>query len=220
MTHLVLLGDSVFDNSAYVPQGQDVLTQLRTLLSPAWQVSLLAEDGSTTEALPAQLQRLPPNASHLVVSMGGNDALEHVHILEACAHSFLEVLAYLADAGESFQESYRAALSSVVARGLPTTVCTIYEGRLDQSVRRQARAALSVFNDALLREAFGHGVGVVDLRLLCGDDDDYSTPIEPSARGGAKIARAIAEAVMDRRAGGRSEVFALSTAPVSSERGQ
>lgn len=218
--HLVLLGDSVFDNSAYVPQGKDVLTQLRTLLSPGWAVSLLAEDGSTTDRLTTQLARLPSDTTHLVMSVGGNDALEHVHILDACAHSFLEVLAYLADAAEIFQERYRAALSMVVERGLPTTVCTIYEGRLDQSVRRQARAALAVFNDVLLREAFAQGVGVIDLRLVCSDDADYATPIEPSARGGEKIARAIAAAVGERSHASRSEVFVPLASRVGAEGGR
>jgi len=33
MVHIVLLGDSVFDNAAYVGGGPDVVRQLRTLLT-------------------------------------------------------------------------------------------------------------------------------------------------------------------------------------------
>ena len=58
-----------------------------------------------------------------------------------------------------------------------------------------AAAGLALFNDVITREAFGRGLPLVDLRLVCGEDADYANPIEPSARGGAKIAGAIAELV-------------------------
>jgi hypothetical protein len=50
---------------------------------------------------------------------------------------------------------------------------------------------------------------LIDLRLVCNEDADFANPIEPSVRGGAKIATAIAALVAEhdfvRR---RSEVFA------------
>jgi hypothetical protein len=49
MKHIVLLGDSVFDNKAYVNGGLDVLAQLRRLIPDGWQVSLRAIDGSVVE---------------------------------------------------------------------------------------------------------------------------------------------------------------------------
>jgi hypothetical protein len=48
MPHLVLLGDSIFDNGPYTSGGPDVTSQLRKLLPSGWGVSLLAVDGSTT----------------------------------------------------------------------------------------------------------------------------------------------------------------------------
>jgi hypothetical protein len=58
-----------------------------------------------------------------------------------------------------------------------------------------ASAALSAFNDAITRAAFKAGVPLIDLRLLFDDPADYANPIEPSAKGGAKLARVIAELV-------------------------
>ena len=54
-----------------------------------------------------------------------------------------------------------------------------------------------MFNDVILREAAGHQLPVLDLRLVCTDAADYAavSPIEPSAAGGAKIAAAIARLV-------------------------
>jgi hypothetical protein len=72
-----------------------------------------------------------------------------------------------------------------------------------------AVAALALFNDIITREAFGRGLPLVDLRLVCAEDADYANPIEPSARGGAKIAGAIAELVTGHDfARRRSGVFA------------
>jgi hypothetical protein len=83
-------------------------------------------------------------------------------------------------------------LSAVLARGLPLTVCTIYNGNLGPEVHRLAAAALTVFNDVILRLATEQVLSVIELRLVCTGPADYANPIEPSVRGGEKIAQAIA----------------------------
>ena len=49
----------------------------------------------------------------------------------------------------------------------------------------------------ILREAVLRRMPVIDLRVVCADASDYasSSPIEPSAQGGQKIAAAIGELV-------------------------
>ncbi len=54
-----------------------------------------------------------------------------------------------------------------------------------------AMAALANFNDAIFRQSFQIKVPLIDLRVLCDEDEDFANPIEPSAVGGQKIARAI-----------------------------
>jgi hypothetical protein len=56
MNHLVLLGDSIFDNAAYVPGGPDVRAQLQERLPHDWRVTLLAVDGHRTSDVAGQLQ--------------------------------------------------------------------------------------------------------------------------------------------------------------------
>ncbi|MGH7552999.1 MAG: SGNH/GDSL hydrolase family protein, partial [Longimicrobiales bacterium] len=80
MPHVVLLGDSIFDNGAYVPGEPDVVAQLRALLPQGWQASLCAIDGSITRDVERQLSSVPTDATHLVISSGGNDALGSVDI--------------------------------------------------------------------------------------------------------------------------------------------
>ncbi len=194
MKHVVLLGDSIFDNKAYVGSGPDVITQLRDDLPSGWAATFAARDGSITADIKGQLKAI--DATHLVVSAGGNDALQEKALIEESAQSVAEVLDKLAKIKAAFAKSYGAMLDGVLARKLPTAVCTIYEARYsDPTERNIAGVGLSVFNDVIMREAFTRGVPVIDLRLIMDDDSDYATDIEPSVEGGAKIAKIIATVV-------------------------
>ena len=205
--HVVLLGDSVFDNAAYVAGAPDVVRQVRGLLSPGYKATLAAVDGGTTRDVPWQLLRVAEDATHLVLSVGGNDALGRGDFLGAPARSVAEALSGLADIADEFERGYRSMLAEVLARGLPTAICTIYYPRFpDPALQKVAVAALTVFNDAIVRAAFAHGLSLLDLRLICTERGDYANPIEPSAQGGEKIARAIVDFVQ-RSTSGRTEVF-------------
>ena len=210
MKHVVLLGDSIFDNAAYVPGEPDVIRQLRARLPPDWQATLRAVDGAVTAGVTGQLQRVPQDASHFVVSVGGNDALRYSGILEEPARSVAQAVGRLADVRAQFQREYRAMLDAVLARGLPTAVCTIYDARFPDAERqRLVVTGLSIFNDIIMREAFSRGLPLIDLRLICDRDEDYANPIEPSARGGEKISAAIARLVTEQNEiRPRSQVFA------------
>jgi len=200
MSHIVLLGDSIFDNGAYVGGGPDVVRQLGDALPPGWRASLCAVDGATTRSVPPQLARLPRDASHLVLSAGGNDALGASGILGAPVRSVAEAVAALAEAQDLFAESYAAMLEAVLATGLPTALCTIYDTPTFAAEHRIIKAALSLFNDRITRAAFGQSLPLIDLRLICGEDADYANPIEPSVQGGAKMAAAIARLAAGREA--------------------
>ena len=196
MPHVVLLGDSIFDNGAYTRGGPDVITQLRGVLPEGWRSTLGAIDGATTEDFGPQISALPPDATHIVVSIGGNDALGHIDLLGRPARSSAEVLAAFAAAAESFERRYRRAVAGVIGRGVPVTLCTIYNGNFPEvGFQRLASTALTVFNDAILRIAFEHALTVIDLRLVFDEPDDYANPIEPSSHGGAKIAKSIVRAL-------------------------
>jgi lysophospholipase L1-like esterase len=212
--HVVLLGDSIFDNRAYVGGGPDVVTQLRARLPPGWQATLAAVDGAVARDVERQLARLPPappsqGTTHLVLSVGGNDALRQEGVLGQPTRSVGEGLMRLAAAQEGFRQDYRAVLAILLARGLPLAVATIYDPRFADPLRqRLAVTGLALFNDVILREAFSRGLPVIDLRLVCDHDADFANPIEPSVQGGAKIAAEIERLVQERdAAGARTVVF-------------
>ena len=197
--HIVLLGDSILDNGAYVAGGPDVVRQVRELIAGGWRASNLARDGAVIAGVRGQLRGLPADASHIVVSAGGNDALGEAALLERPASSVAEALEIVGQVRARFRSAYARMLDDVSMPGLPVIVCTIYEPRFpDPARRRIAATALTALNDAITREAFARGIGCIDLRVLCDDDGDFANAIEPSVQGGAKIARAILQAVSGR----------------------
>lgn len=194
--HVVLLGDSIFDNAAYIGGEPDVLAQLQRVLPRGWEGSLQARDGATTAGVAAQLKRLPPTATHLALSVGGNDALQRQGILQARASSVADGINILANAVDQFEAAYRKAVQSCLAHRLPLVVCTIYNGNFtDAAYRKTVRSAIALFNDAIIRTAIDYQLKVIDLRLVCAAPEDYANQIEPSSSGAAKIARAIVAAV-------------------------
>ncbi len=186
--HLVLLGDSVFDNQAYVANDRAVVDHLGRVLPPSDSVTLLAVDGDVSQNIAGQLQKLPSDATHLALSVGGNDALGCLPALDAPCSSVLEALSRLNELQSQFSKSYRSAVSSVARLELPCVVCTIY----DQvpGLTPPLRTALSLFNDVITWEVMRLRLETMDLRDLLLDAKDHSvvSPIEPSDVGGRKIA--------------------------------
>ena len=189
--HIVLLGDSIFDNATYVPGEPDVVQQLRQLLPRNSTATLNAKDGAVMANLPQQLSALPPDATHLAISIGGNDALAEAKLLDAKVRSMSDALEVMSKVRDRFRPAYAKALDQLVAHQLPAAVCTIYEPRFpDRQLRRHAATGLAILNDIITREVFARDLDCIDLRVLCNEDRDFANPIEPSAHGGAKIARA------------------------------
>ena len=189
--HVALLGDSILDNGAYTSGGPDVVSQLTSMLPGGWRASLLAVDGAMMGGLAHQLYDLPADVSHVVVSIGGNDVLQSLDVLRLKVKYSFEAFLSLGKRTAGFERGYRAAIDPVRQLGLWTTICTIYNGNLTGEEGAASRVALAAFNDVILRVAFEWRLPVIDLRLVCTEPADYANPIEPSSRGGEKIARAI-----------------------------
>jgi hypothetical protein len=207
--HLVLLGDSIFDNAAYVPGRRPaVIDQVRNRLPGSWRATLLARDGSVINTVHNQLKCLPPDASHLALSAGGNDVLFEIGILEETVGTVGEGLRLLADRRDRFEEDYRRLMEAIRDRGLPTAVCTIYNpSSPDELFQREAVAALGLFNDRIIDKARQFKLPVLDLRAVCTEISDFVNEIEPSWTGGAKIAEAICRVILGHDFGRRQPVL-------------
>ena len=91
--HVFLIGDSVFDNRAYVAAGEpDLSKQIANILGHQGRMSSAARDGSVIGGIAGQLTSIPRDATHIVVSAGGNDALQSSDVLKLPAKSVVEAL--------------------------------------------------------------------------------------------------------------------------------
>ena len=197
MSTLVLVGDSVFDNAAYV-NGPDVRAQVEIKMPDDWAVSLLAVDGSYILDVPNQLEQLPDDAQILVVSTGGNDVLVQTEVLGDAVSTVGEALLLLDDAVGQFREDYCRMLEAVAATDAQSYICTIYRPDFpDEDFQRMTSTALGLFNDVIVEEASLRLLPILDIRAIFTDNGDYANPIEPSVQGGQKLADEIAGLIDD-----------------------
>jgi hypothetical protein len=210
MRHLALLGDSILDNNSYTAPEPDTADCLQRALGPTWMVELLARDGSTMDDLRFQLTHLPKEADTAILSIGGNDAIAHIGLLEQRVDRAARVLAQLADITDDFAARYHRVLADLRPRVARLVVCTIYEPPLtDSTTARLARVPLTLLNDQIIRQAMKAGVDVLDLRSVCTESTDFVKEIEPSPAGARKIAAAIGGLVRGELPKRPTTVFAV-----------
>jgi hypothetical protein len=206
---ILLLGDSIIDNGAYVRPGEpDVASQLQTLL-PQYRVIKRAVDGAVcAEVQSSQVADLE-STDCVILSAGGNDALQRIDLLESTTSTTAkDVLVRLFVIREEFRRTYAALLDRLVITRAPVMVFTVYnpcfDGHgMDMSYQQAAESAISVFNDVIQQEAHHRSFKVLELRTLFTDHTDYANPIEPSAVGGAKLTKAMNAWVKESHAVGR-----------------
>lgn len=97
----------------------------------------------------------------------------------------------------------RNTVAQLLACGLPTILCTIYNsgyafgtGEAGRAYGEAIRVGLMLFNDVILRVAREHRFATIELRQICTDADEYANPIESSTVGAAKIAQAIVGTIL------------------------
>jgi lysophospholipase L1-like esterase len=191
MKHIILLGDSIFDNAGYVDKGDSVIEQLQANLDDDCQATLLAVDGDVTKDVYAQLEKIPSDATHIILSVGGNDALRIINILSEPISSIAEALEMFTEINREFHNEYQKLLKAISNKADNLIVCTVYDSVPD--FKAQTLTALAFYNEIILKQAFAIKASIIDLRLLCDEDRDYSTisPIEPSKHGAKKIVEMI-----------------------------
>lgn len=186
---IVLFGDSILDNASYAAPEPDTVECLRRLLGARWSVDLVAQDGSIMLDMPSQLQQVPDCAATAILSVGGNDLLEHIDLLRQSNTKISELI----NIADEFTQHYKDVVRSFSTRFDRLILCTIYEVQLDPAPLTQlVRAPLGIINDQIIRTAACLGLEVLELRDFCTEPSDFVLQIEPSASGAAKIASAIA----------------------------
>jgi hypothetical protein len=188
--HIVLAGDSIFDNDGYVIGEAGVIEQMRTSLPSAWSATKVAVDGDCIRHVSDQIRNLPENATDLVVSVGGNDARQYTNLFESI-QSGADLADLLAKPLADFRTAYRAMLDVIKTTNLRLHVCTIYTEVpfTDPIWRLYAPLAIGQFNNVIIEEANSGAMPIFRLDKVCVQESDFAenSPIEPSSQGGQKI---------------------------------
>jgi hypothetical protein len=209
MVHVILIGDSILDNAAYVSRGGDVTSVLMKQVGDG-KVTLLAQDGAIIDGAIGQLNSIPDDATLLVISAGGNDALQSIGVLLEYADTVADALEKVRVIRDRFRDRYRTLLNEADRYNRPMAICTIYDVMLpDLHQRRVANLALGVLNDVITREAVKRGLPLIDLRVMFSKDQHYANAIEPSEQGSHLIAAAISEVIENRHPSGSTNHTAL-----------
>ncbi len=201
--HLVLLGDSIFDNGVYVEPGQADVTAhfLRKLEPLGWTLDMRAVDGAVASSVEGQLAHSPVGTPcTFVLSVGGNDALGHLDMIQDTTPGLSTgaVLRAFNGIREEFRERYTRALDLIMSRGQPLVVCTIYNPQFPEpDLQMLAETGLSFFNDVITEEALRRRLPIIDLREVCSGPEAFANPIEPSEVGGDLITDAIIAIVLN-----------------------
>jgi hypothetical protein len=188
--HIVLAGDSIFDNDVYVMGELGVIEQMRRSLPAGWSAFKIAVDGDCIRDVSGQVEDLPTHATHLVVSVGGNDLIGYAHLLNT-VRSRGEIEGVLAAPKATFVAQYEEMLDGLQKLPVQLIVCTIYTAiPFEEPILRSFGAsAIGAFNDLIRERAAARNIPVLRLDHICTEPDDFSavSPIEPSAKGGQKI---------------------------------
>ncbi|GAB5353856.1 hypothetical protein AAMO2058_000069900 [Amorphochlora amoebiformis] len=134
-THIVMLGDSTLDNKRWVGTDPSVCEHIQWKLKSrgehrGWKVSDLSVDGYMIKGLvDRQLPQVPRDATHLIISIGGNNALCVMEEVDALGHwKFLPpFLLYAIYRGiKKLKREYDHMLAAALTLNKPIIVCTLY----------------------------------------------------------------------------------------------
>ena len=179
--NIVLIGDSVLNNSNYVPSGKSVVDNLNTQTTKVFN---FAKDGATINDSYSQLDKIPlelnKTETYIFISAGGND------ILNKRGQLTTPEIRRLFDTYMEFIKSVRTKFGSA-----KINLLNLY---LPSNPRYQAyKSSIDQWNQ-LIKEyssKIGEMYIVINLDTLLTTPEDFVYDIEPSETGSRKIANAI-----------------------------
>lgn len=205
--HVVLLGDALLDAYGSIDKTPG---KLENAVLPGarhqWKLSVVSS-AEVERAGPGLA--LPQDATHAMIFIEGNHALEQSGLLDALPQAYGQKLEQLALAADEFERTLARLIHAAQAARLVIMVGTMFQPNYKDPVRqRTACAALAVFNDRVTKRAAAARAALIDLRLICNEPDDYDKPTLLSRSGVQKVANVIRYAMYELDAGARrSEVF-------------
>ena len=179
--NIVLIGDSVLNNSNYVPSGKSVFDNLKTKTTKVFD---FAKDGATINDSYSQLDKIPldlnKTETYIFISAGGNDILNNRGQLTS------PEIRRLFDNYMEFLKAVRTKFGSA-----KINVLNLY---LPANPRYQTyKTSIDQWNQ-LIKEyssKIGEMYNVIDLASILTTPQDFVYDIEPSESASKKIANVI-----------------------------
>lgn len=178
---IILMGDSILNNSKYVPTNKSVFANLKSKTSNVFNY---AKDGATIDDLYSQLEQIPleynTDSTNIFISAGGNDILnKQIKLVDASIKRlFDKYMAFLA----ALRVKFGSAKINILNLYLPTN--PRYKS-YQQSVEQWNK--LIKDNSTKIGEMYN----VVDIYSLLNTPEDFVYDIEPSETASSKLANLI-----------------------------
>lgn len=198
--HIVLFGDAMGDlQRVQQERGPGGLEGRLMPNDPdPWKLTLLSADRVVRRSITTEI---PPDATHIVISIEGNRAIQSSGLLATAPGSYEEALSRLSYAADEFEREVRALIAAARTVALPTVICIMFPPHYDEPVHQRAAAtALAIFNDRIIHRAADAQIGIVDLRGACTEPGDYANETQLSGAGMRKAARLIWRALQEASA--------------------
>uniref|UniRef100_A0A7S3UYP9 SGNH hydrolase-type esterase domain-containing protein n=1 Tax=Heterosigma akashiwo TaxID=2829 RepID=A0A7S3UYP9_HETAK len=187
---LVLLGDSIFDNQIYVTGVGPSVTEwlVNKMEGTGCEVENHAIDGDIIDGVFNQIASIPEDATHLALSVGGNDGLHYLGELMNRRCLLCNLIPAIINFGSFIRSKYSRLLDALQEDGRPLMLCTIYHPHFDHPLMSIiARIGINIAAGVILSEGKRRGLPVIDLRKVFTQVRDYANPIEPGVPGGDKL---------------------------------
>lgn len=181
---VALFGDSVLNNSRYVPLGKSVGARLRNIYGS--HLKMYAQDGASINNIYNQLDQYSDKGdAHIVISVGGNNLLNAMHVHALNDKSI-----------DHFAQQYKQLINHV-CKTFPSAhihLLNVYFPLDEPYVK--IKKYIEKWNEKVYEmEDVYEQVSIVHIDTLCVKESDFENEVEPSEYGGRKIASAIVQSI-------------------------
>jgi hypothetical protein len=187
---IVLLGDSILKNNSYVPDGKavDNILEERSLKNDKnIELYSLAENNSKIVDVYSQINKIPLDINNksttIFLSSGGNDILSF----------YVDQQGDTTDTGflNTMLAAYKKLVKSIQTRMdlCQIVLLDVYYPTSNQFA--QYKPILEQWNSLIATYARENSLGLLQISQIVTSNDDFTLGIEPSEKGGEKIAQSI-----------------------------
>lgn len=178
-TVVICAGDSILNNTIYVPPGKSVVDYIRLNSGSTKDIINISRDGDIITDVYNQMRQIPnvESTMTIILSVGGNDLLEY-ELIEKAYINYIELIKYI-------KQTYKCKLY----------VLNLYYP-MDESMNK-FHETISKWNTLLneIPKKEKIEINIIDISKIITEPSDLVNKIEPSVTGGLKIANKIIKMV-------------------------